>query len=119
MLIAKNVERFLDDFKLKMSIYNVMFLQSGSRIKNTQTLAILGITQMSMKAVLNELTKEDYVEGPLPETQLGGIEMWVFGKELNKHEIYIKITMGQPNQSVICISFHIAEHPMIYPLKNN
>jgi hypothetical protein len=47
------------------------------------------------------------------------MEMWVFGKEINKHEIYIKITMGQPNQSVICISFHIAEHPMIYPLKNN
>jgi hypothetical protein len=54
MIIAKNVERFLDDFKLKMSIYNVLFLQSGSRIKNTQTLAILGITQMSMKSVLNE-----------------------------------------------------------------
>lgn len=43
--------------------------------------------------------------------------MWIFGKEINGHEVFIKITMGIPNASVICISFHLAEHPLHYPLK--
>ena len=45
-------------------------------------------------------------------------EMWVFGKDVKGQEVYIKITLGLPNSSTICISFHIAEHPMTYPLKN-
>jgi hypothetical protein len=44
-------------------------------------------------------------------------EMWVFGKWLNKIEVYIKITLGSEKDPVICISFHPAEHPMNYPLK--
>ena len=34
-------------------------------------------------------------------------------------ETYIKITMGKPNLKTICISFHQAEHPMDYPLKQD
>ena len=43
--------------------------------------------------------------------------MWVFGKDVKGREIYIKIALGRKNSSTVCISFHIAEHPMIYPLK--
>jgi len=43
--------------------------------------------------------------------------MWVFGKMVRGTEVYIKITMGTFNNSVICISFHLAEHPLKYPLK--
>ena len=44
--------------------------------------------------------------------------MWVFGKIVSKHEIYIKVTVGQPNDKVICISFHFPEYPMTYPYNN-
>jgi len=30
---------------------------------------------------------------------------------------FIKITLGIEGSSVICISFHLAEHKMQYPLK--
>lgn len=40
------------------------------------------------------------------------------GKDVKGHEVYIKITLGLPNSSTICISFHIAEHKMNYPFKN-
>lgn len=56
-------------------------------------------------------------EGPLEETQYGGSQMWVFGKTFRGKEIYIKITLGRPNTSVLCISFHIAEHKMNYQFK--
>jgi hypothetical protein len=42
--------------------------------------------------------------------------MWVFGKDVKGQEVYIKITLGK-GSSALCISFHIAEHPMNYPFK--
>jgi len=53
----------------------------------------------------------------IEERLYGGSEMWVFGKIVKKKEVYIKITMGILGSSVICISFHIAEHKMNYPLR--
>jgi len=69
------------------------------------------------KKILADLAIEDYSEGPLPETFYGGSEMWVFGKDVKGHEIYIKITLGRPRNPTICFSFHFAEYPMEYPLK--
>lgn len=45
--------------------------------------------------------------------------MWVFGKDIDGKEIYVKVAMGRPNTSTICISFHLAEHPLRYPFKDN
>jgi hypothetical protein len=62
-------------------------------------------------------SKLDYSEGPLQEKLYGGTDMWLFGKAVKNREVYIKITMGALNSSVICISFHLAEHKIKYPLK--
>jgi len=43
--------------------------------------------------------------------------MWVFGKEVRKNDIYIKITLGVISAGVICVSFHVAEYALIYPFK--
>jgi hypothetical protein len=53
----------------------------------------------------------------LEEKMYGGEDMWVFGKTIKKKEVYIKITIGPMGSSVICISFHMAQHKMNYPLK--
>ena len=60
---------------------------------------------------------KDYSEGPVEEEIYGGADMWVFGKTIKKREVYIKITMGPIGSSVICISFHLAQHKMNYPFK--
>ena len=44
-------------------------------------------------------------------------DMWVFGKDCNGIDIYIKIALGEPNSNTICISFHTAEHPLKYAFK--
>lgn len=78
---------------------------------------ILEISPLKRKEIICELKATDYSEGPLEEKMRGLLPMWVFGKKIKKKEVYIKISMGMPNSSSVCISFHIAEHPMKYPLK--
>lgn len=109
------VEVFLQNFKVKMGIWDLLF--SSNRQKNTQTLADLEIRVVDVKNVLADLVATDYSEGPLPDQMLGGAEMWVFGRVVKGHEIYIKITLGTPSNPVICISFHVAEYSMNYPLR--
>jgi len=80
-------------------------------------LADLEITFTDVQQILQQLKVEEYSEGPL-EDQLHKIaNMWVFGKQVKKREIYIKISMGKPNSGTICISFHFSEYRMKYPFK--
>lgn len=69
------------------------------------------------KVVIENLTAEDYVEGPVIDTlnKLG--EMWVFGKDVKNREVYIKIMISDYGGQTICISFHLADPPLKYPFK--
>jgi hypothetical protein len=105
----------LNDFKEKMKFWDVLF--RDDRGKNTQALVDLEIRPIERKAILNAIETRDYSEGPLEEKMYGGADMWVFGKTIKKKEVYMKITIGPMGSSVICISFHLAQHKMNYPLK--
>jgi len=109
------VGAFLKGFKEKMKIWDMLF--RDDRGKNLQALIELEITPSERKKVLEQIEIKDYSEGPLIDSLYGGAEMWVFGKTAKKKEVYIKITMGVINSSVLCISFHLAQHKMQYPLK--
>ena len=115
MINKKVVDSFLRDFKGKMKILDILF--RDDRGKNKQTLIDLEISPYQRKNVLEKLEVTDYSEGPIEEKLYGGSDMWVFGKEVKNKEIYIKITMGYSNSSVICISFHRAEHKLNYPFE--
>jgi hypothetical protein len=115
MALIDSIKQFLKDFKLKLKIYDIIFLDS--RNKNLQTLLDVEIKPMERRKVIENLKAEDYSEGPISDQNFVGSELWVFGKQLKNKEIYIKISMGLPNKKTICISFHIAEFPMKYPFK--
>lgn len=115
MATYREVEAFLADFHSKMKIWNVLY--RDERSKNSQALADLELRPIDRTKILENLKPTDYSEGPTTETLYGGSDMWVFGKEVKAQEVYIKITLGFAGGSVICISFHIAEHAMNYPLK--
>lgn len=117
MTTKDEVERFLKDFKQKTKIFQIVFFDD--RGKNAQALLDLEISSNKRKEVIEKLKVEDYSEGPIEEKMRGLMPMWVFGKEVKKQEVYIKISMGRENSQTICISFHLAEHPMNYPLKTN
>jgi len=109
------VTSFLKDFKEKLRFWDVLF--RDDRGKNAQAMVDLELRPIERKAILEALETKDYSEGPLEEKLYGGADMWVFGKTVKKKEVYIKITMGAISSSVICISFHLAQHKMNYPLK--
>lgn len=115
MSIERDVASFLNNFKEKMKIWDILF--RDDRGKNAKTLVELELRPIERKNVLETLEAKDYCEGPHEEKLYGGADMWVFGKIIKKKEVYIKRTLGAANSGVICISFHLAEHKMNYPLK--
>ena len=116
MATKQEVESFLNDFKTKMRFFQIIFLDD--RGKNAQAILDLEISPIKRKEIIEKLIVEDYSEGPLEEKMRGILPMWVFGREVKKTEVYIKISMGNANSNTICISFHPSEYPMNYPLKH-
>jgi hypothetical protein len=116
MATSDEVRSFLQDFKAKLGIWGVVF--RDERGKNAQTLLTLEISPMAREKIVKELQVADYCEGPKTEKLYGGADMWVFGKTVKGQEVYIKVTLGFFGAQVICISFHVAEFPLNYPLKN-
>jgi len=115
-MASKNeVEIYLKELNVKMEIFGILFLDD--RGKNQQTLHDLEISPTKRKEIINSLKAEDYSQGPLEEKMRGILPMWVFGKQVKKKEVYIKVSIGVEKSGAVCISFHIAEHPMNYPLK--
>ena len=110
------VQRFLDDFFVKYRIFDILFTERKNP-KNAQALLLLEISPAKRRQLIEAITVDDYIEGPLADTlyQIG--DMWVFGKAFKEHQLYIKISMGRPNANVLCISFHVAERLIRYPFK--
>lgn len=113
MATKSEVEVFLNTFKAKMEVFDVIFLE---RDKNLKALIDLEMTRVSRKELLKELSVEDYFRGPTKDVD-NGPDLWEFGRLLKQKEVYIKITIGMMNKPVICISFHLAERAIQYPLK--
>ena len=81
-------------------------------------MANLDITAKAREEVILSLQVEDYGSGPNKDLDVPGLpDYYVFGKFINGTEVYIKLNSGKPNRMVDCISFHSAEHPLIYPFQ--
>ena len=110
------VEAFLKEFHARMKVWSVVF--RDDRAKNVVALVELGIVPNARKRTLEELTVMDFSEGPMKDTLNSGPDLWVFGKELKEHEVYVKVTLGMQKQGpVFCISFHPSEQAMTFPFK--
>ena len=115
MVTVDEVKAFLDQFNVKAQIFGIRF--RDDRGKNRDALLQLDITPLQREVIVKNLLVHDYVEGPVIDELNKKGEMWVFGKDVKEREVYIKITLGYENGQTICISFHVAEHPLKYPFK--
>lgn len=115
MVTKEQVESFLKELHTKMKIFGILF--RDDREKNQKTLEELEIVPSYRKVVIENLHVEDYVQGPVVDELNRFGEMWVFGKDVKRREIYIKVMIIGTSSQTICISFHIAEHPLVYPFK--
>ena len=116
MATRLEVQRFLRTFHAKLKVFDILF--RDDRGKNQAALFDLDITPVYRVEIIKTLAVTDYSAGPIVSELGKNTELWVFGKDVKQREIYIKISLGFPNESVICISFHLAERPMEYPFKN-
>lgn len=92
MAALDEIECFLNDFLVKLSIWGIFV--RDDRSKNAQALLDLEITPADRIRIIKKLVAADYSEGPLPETLSKGADMWIFGKRVKEREVYIKIKMG-------------------------
>ena len=116
MVDAIAVKEFLNQFNIKAEVFGIRF--RNDREKNKEALLLLDITPLQRELIVKNLQVQDYVEGPVIDVLNKEGEMWVFGKDVKGREVYIKITLGYDNGQTICISFHIAEYPLMYPFKH-
>jgi ribosomal protein S9 len=115
ILTKEDVQSFLELFHTKMKVFGLLF--RDDRGKNQRALEELEIVPSYRRVIIENLTVEDYAEGPVVDTLNNLGEMWVFGKDIKGREVYIKIMISGLSGQTICISFHIAESPMKYPFK--
>lgn len=114
MTTISEIEQFLTDFKQKLDVFDIIFL---NRTKNFEALLILGITGEQRLDHIRSIETANFSSGPNKDTNNTNMpDYWVFGKNLNNREIYIKINMGTTSNPVICMSFHESEYSMDYPL---
>lgn len=79
-----------------------------------------GFTKADAELLVRMLRPIDYSKGPEPDsdsTRPAG-EVWVFGREFEGTEMYVKLKLETPSVSVIpsvCLSFHPEERPLGRP----
>ena len=88
------------------------------REENNRTIVELGLTRRNIENEILGLTALDYCSGPEPDRTRPGV-IWEFGKNIVLQEIYIKLKLAENGDQKIakCISFHIANHKINYPLR--
>ncbi len=115
MATKEEVERFLQQLRDKISIFDVAFRPRG---KNTDALAELDIMPYQRLEYLKKLTSANYYTGPNKDTyDATKPDYFEFGLTIKGVEVYIKISLGLENKRVDCMSFHKAERSITYPLK--
>lgn len=65
---------------------------------------------------LKELTIREYAETLIDKDDLNPPLLFVFGKDINGKQVYIKLKIkGVQTRHVLCVSFHYAKEKMSFP----
>jgi hypothetical protein len=109
----EEVKEFLRRFKARMATTGLEFAE---RDKNIAQLAYYGWFKHDLEKIIQELTEEQYSQGPMPDEGGVGGQVWVFGVEIESNMIYLKLRLGI---EAVCISFHPPEYEMDFPLRRH
>jgi hypothetical protein len=112
------IRKFLLEFKQAVTRGSGVYLVP--RHDTLATLQHLGLTKKNLEEILLSISVNEYCSGPEADRDRAG-ELWIFGKRLHGHEIYIKLKVATVAGKKIakCISFHIAKYPLSYPHKKS
>ncbi|AWO01462.1 toxin [Chitinophaga alhagiae] len=112
------IENYLKALHHKIKVGGIIKYVDDEK-KNSMALLVMELPLGERKKVIEELRVEDYIGGPIENKGSADAPVvWVFGKMIREYEVCIKISIGEKNDSPICISFHPAKEPMVYPFKH-
>jgi len=115
---SKYVRQFLKEFK---ALIDQKGLIVKDRVINKDSLLVLGLTGKQRDEIVLSLSVTDYSSGPIEDQYKPGSYYWVFGKQVEGVEIYIKLKIsGRPEaEYASCFSFHKSKEPLKHPLKDS
>lgn len=115
------IKAFLSQVCEKMNKINGF--QFIDREKNLNSIYKHGLTIDMAKTYIKDLEVEHYWKGPEPDDKdINNYDWWFFARWINtplgKTLFYIKIRIEtRGREQVICLSFHEADYPIIFPYK--
>jgi len=101
------VVRFLKDMKELAAQGKLSF--ATNRQEYVQTLSYLGLKPAHARAIVLNLTVEDYIQGVGLETKRDSEERCDFGVYIDGESVYIKVIIDREHERALCVSFHIAK----------
>lgn len=123
----KEVNVFLQELKsiLKSKNFNIEDELTIVKTKKKQgkemfstayTLVDLEYDSFDVVKCLKELTVQEYSETLIDKDDITPPLLFVFGKDINNRQIYIKLKIKTAKTKyIVCVSFHYAEHRMSFP----
>lgn len=90
------------------------------RPKNADALLALGMSRRAAVLDVSRLTAANYCSGPEEDRDREGQQCWIFGCEVARQEVYVKLvveTLSQGRQRLKILSYHQAERGMRYPFR--
>lgn len=118
VVFLEELKRILQDEKFDIHDDFVLIKSKKEEIQySTQyTLVNLEYDDVDVVERLKELTIKDYSETLLDKDDDKPPLLFVFGKDINGKQIYIKVKIkGGAVKKVLCVSFHYAKWKMEFP----
>ena len=114
----KNLNTILNDknFSIDKNFIIIKTKKEKEQFSTTYTLADLEYDTTDIVQRLKELTIREYSETLFDRDDDKPPLLFVFGKDINSRQVYIKIKIkGTENKYILCLSFHYAEKEMTFP----
>jgi hypothetical protein len=117
MTDIEEIKKFLNNAKELMKAGAFDFVP---RKKNMDSIKEAGLTIKHVKEIIMDLTYKNYYRGP--SVDVGANRegfIWEFGYDIEGTDFYIKLKIEQRGEKecLVCLSFHKAEQPLVYPYK--
>ncbi|WP_460970835.1 hypothetical protein [Spirosoma migulaei] len=115
-MIYTAVEQFLQQIKVKADKHGLAFLEKPTN--NLDQLLEMNLTVAQRTSIIKGLSPEDYSTGPYLCNLHPQYPSMVFGRTLQKGEVFIELSKGVDKAPVMCRAFRWASKKLIYPFKN-
>ena len=121
----KDVKKFLEELKAIINDVSfdsdddlIIIKSSKDEVQYSTRYTLLDLDYDTVDVVdrLKELTVSDYSETLIDKDDDKPPLLFVFGKDINNRQVYIKLKIkGENNRRILCLSFHYAKHKMKFP----